>query len=75
MNELPTPPGNCGIESVKGNYERYNLVGNDFTLSATTEQTILKLLNSLNPCKAAGLDNLPAKSLEKGMLNYPIRLC
>ena len=56
--ELPTPPGKFGIESVKGYYEKYNLDGNDFTLSPTTEQTILKLLNSINPCKAAGLDNL-----------------
>ena len=62
--ELPTPPGKFGIESVKGYYEKYNLDGNDFTLSPTTEQIILKLLNSINPCKAAGLDNLSGKFFE-----------
>ena len=66
MVELPTPPGKFGIESVKGYYEKYNLDGNDFTLSPTTEQIILKLLNSINPCKAAGLDNLSGKFLREG---------
>ena len=66
VNELPTPPDKFGIESTKVYYEKYNLDGNDFTLSPTTEQTILKLLNSINPCKAAGLDNLSGKFLKEG---------
>ena len=66
VSVLHTPPGKFGIESVKVYYEKYNLDVNDFTLSPTTEQTILKMLNNINPCKAAGLDNLSGKFLKEG---------
>ena len=66
VKKLPRATNIFGIDSVKKYYEKYNLEGKHFSFSNTTEQTVLKLLNNINPSKAAGLDNLSGKFLKEG---------
>ena len=66
LNKLPNPPCNFGVESIKRYYEHFNLGKQKFTLHHATEENVLKLLEGINPTKAAGLDNLAGKFLKDG---------
>ena len=78
VNRLPNPPGKFGTESVKKYYKHLNLGKKTFTLHHATDENVLKLLEGINPAKAAGPDNLAGKFLKDGapILAKPItELC
>ena len=78
VKKLPSAPRKFGIDTVKKYYEKYKLDGKNFTFTAVTEDTILKLLQNTNPSKAAGLDNLAGNFLKEGasVLVTPVtRIC
>ena len=54
------------MDSVRSYYENKIDITNNFSFSKTTENTILKLLNNINPSKAAGIDNIAGKFLKDG---------
>ena len=66
VNKLPNPPCKFGAESIKRYYKHFNLGKQKFTLHHATEESVLKLLEGINPTKAAGLDNLAGKFLKDG---------
>ena len=66
VNKLPNPPYKFGAESIKRYYKHLNLGKQKFTLHHATEENVLKLLEEINPTKAAGLDNLGGKFLKDG---------
>ena len=66
LNKLPNPPCKFGAESIKRYYEHLSLGKQIFTLHHATEENVLKLLEGINPTKAAGLDNLAGKFLKDG---------
>jgi len=66
VKKLPSAPRKFGINTVKKYYEKYKLEEKNFTFTPVTEDTILKLLQSTNPSKAAGLDNLAGNFLKEG---------
>ena len=66
VKQLPTAPNKFGIDTVKKYYENYKLEGKFFSFTPVTEETILKMLLTTNPSKAAGLDNLAGKYLREG---------
>ena len=74
VKKLPPAPNVFGISTVKEYYAKNIKVDEKFLLKATTEENVLKLLNSINPCKAAGLDKISGKFLKEGasMLVVPI---
>ena len=78
VNRLPNPLCKFGTESVKKYYKHLNLGKETFTLHHSTDENVLKLLEGINPAKAAGLDNLAEKFLNDGapILAKPItELC
>ena len=78
VNKLPNPPCKFGTESVKKYYKHFNLGRKPFTLHHTTDENVLKLLEGINPAKAAGPDNLAGKFLKDGasILTKPVtELC
>ena len=78
VEKLPVPTNKFGIDCIKNYYKNLNLEENCFILKPTNEVVILKLLEDINPSKAAGLDNLSGKFLRDGatLLAEPItKLC
>ena len=78
VNRLPNPPGKFGTESVKKYYKHLNVGKKTFTLHHATDENVRKLLEGINPAKAAGPDNLAGKFLKDGapILAKPItELC
>ena len=78
VEKLPAPTNRFGIDSIKNYYKNLNLEENSFLLKPTNEVVILKLLEAINPLKAAGLDKLSGKFLRDGatLLVVPItKLC
>ena len=63
VGKLPVATNKFGIESIKIYYKNLNLEENCFLLKPTNETVILKLLDAINPSKAAGMDNLSGKFL------------
>ena len=66
LKKLPTPPKKFGMDTVKLYYQKQNYNNLNFQLNQTTEEIVLKLLQSINSSKAAGLDNLAGKFLKDG---------
>ena len=52
--------------AVKKYYENINLDGKSFSFRPTTQASVLKLLEEVNPSKSAGIDNLAGKFLKEG---------
>ena len=76
--KLPIPTNKFGMETVKGYYKDKNLEKANFTFKPTNTNIVLKLLEDINPTKAAGIDNLAGKFLRDGapILATPItELC
>ena len=66
MNKLPPAPRKFGMDTVEA-YYRNNITSTaSFTLSEIEEIIILNLLKSINPTKAAGIDNVAGKFLKEG---------
>ena len=66
LNKLLSPPNKFGKEAVKKYYENINLDGKSFSFRPTTQASVLKLLEEVNPSKSAGIDNLAGKFLKEG---------
>ena len=66
VKKLPDPPCKFGIDSVKNYYKNLNLEKEKFTLHHVNHDNVLKLLEGINPSKAAGPDNLEGKFLKDG---------
>ena len=66
VKKLPNPPRRFGIENVKEYYKKLNLGNEKFKLHHTNRDNVLKLLEGINPSKAAGPDNLAGKFLKDG---------
>ena len=67
VNNLPPTPMKFGFLSVRQYYEKnLKLPNSKFNFSPVSEETILKLLQSIDEDKAAGLDNLSGKFLKDG---------
>ena len=63
LQKLQPPLNKYGIDSVKHFYKDLNIT-TKFQLKPTTEDTVLKLLKNIHISKAAGIDNLPGRSLK-----------
>ena len=66
LKKLLSPPNKFGKEAVKKYYENINVGGKSFSLRPTTQASVLKLLEEVNPSKSAGIDNLAGKFLKEG---------
>ena len=66
LKKLPTPPKKFGLDSVKLYYQNRKFDDLNLTLNPATQETVLKLLQSINTSKAAGLDKLAGKFLKDG---------
>ncbi len=66
LKKLPTPPKKFGLDTVKSYYQNRNIDNLNFTLNYTTEEVVLKILQSINTTKAAGLDKVAGKFLKDG---------
>lgn len=52
VRKLPLPTNRFGTNSVKEYYKNLNLENNNFMFTPTTEETILNLLQKIDPSKA-----------------------
>ena len=78
VNGIPTPTNMLGIDSVNTCYSNLNLISKSFHLTPTSFEIVLKLLQKINPAKAAGIDKIGGRFLQDGapVLANPIRnLC
>ena len=79
LNKLPPPSKKFGITSVRKYYQAIlDRLPFKFKFSYVTEDLVFKLLNDMNPDKAAGIDNLSGKFLKDGasILAKPIsKIC
>ena len=79
LNKLPPPSNKFGITSVRNFYQTIlDQLPFKFKFSNVTEDLVFKLLNDMNPDKAAGIDNLSGKFLKDGasILAKPIsKIC
>ena len=79
LHKLPPPSKKFGITSVRNYYQTIlNQLPFKFKFSNVTEDLVFKLLNDVNPDKAAGIDNLSGKFLKDGssILARPIsKIC
>lgn len=66
VEKLPAGLGKYGFDHVVSFYQRMRVKKDAFNLAQITEDVVLKHLETLNPGKATGLDNLPAKFLRDG---------
>ena len=66
VRKLPLPTSIFGTNSVKEYYRHLNLEQNNFSFTPTTEEIVLKLLQSIDPSKAVGIDNIGGKFLKDG---------
>ena len=66
VKKLPFAPNKFGMNTVEDYYKKNISVKNKFSLMATNNDTIFKLLNGINPTKAAGIDNIAGKFLKEG---------
>ena len=66
VEKLPAGLGKYGFDHVVSFYRRMNVKKDAFNLVQITEDVVLKHLETLNPGKATGLDNLPAKFIRDG---------
>ena len=79
LKKLPPPSSKLGITSVRSFYQTMlDQLPFKFKFSNVTEDLVFKLLNDMNPDKAAGTDNLSGKFLKDGasILAKPIsKIC
>ena len=79
LKKLPPPSNKFGITSVRNFYQTMlDHFPFKFKFSNVTEDLVLKLLNDMNPDKAADIDNLSGKFLKDGasILAKPIsKIC
>ena len=66
LKKLPSPTNKFGKEAVKKYYENINLDRRSFSFRPTTQASVLKLLEEVNPSKSAGIDYLAGKFLKEG---------
>ena len=66
VRQLPLPTNRFGLDSIKEYYSHLNLENKNFNLSPVTNDVVLKLLQTIDPSKAIGLDNLGGKFLKDG---------
>ena len=67
VRKLPQAPNKFDLDSVLSDYKRFlNTENQKFTVSLTSEDKVLKLLNDTNPEKAVGIDNLYFRLLKDG---------
>ena len=67
VTKLPIPSGKYGINAVKAYYENaFSSQIRKFNISQIDEESIFKILQSLSPEKAAGIDNVPSQFLKDG---------
>ena len=79
LKKLPPPSNKFGITLVRNFYQTMlDQLPFKFKFSNVTEDLVFKLLNDMNPDKAAGIDNLSGKFLKDGasILAKPIsKIC
>ena len=66
VRKLPLPTNKFGTDSVKKYYRHLNIGNKNFTFVPTSKESILKLLQKIDPSKAIGLDNLGGRFLKDG---------
>ena len=66
LKKLPTPPKEFRLDTVYLYYQNQNIDNLNFVLNLTTEEAVLKHLQSINTSKAAGLDKFAGKFLKDG---------
>ena len=78
LKKLPNPSNKFNLNTVKSYYVKQGVKMNSFSFNHVDEEIILKLLEEINPSKAAGIDGLAGKFLKDGApyLSSPItQLC
>ena len=68
--KLPRPTNKFGMETVNSYYKDKNLEQNNYVFKPANIKVILKLLEDINSTKAAGIDNLAGKFLERWSFNF-----
>ena len=63
--KLPDPPDKCNLQSVIRYYSRFTISDN-FCLSNTSEEKVLKIMTNIESSKAAGVDKLSGRFLKDG---------
>ena len=66
LKKLTTPPNKFGLDTVKLYYQNHNINNLNFAFNYTTEEIVLKILQSINTTKASGLDGVAGKFLKDG---------
>ena len=61
VNKLPTPSGIFGKDMFDKFYSFKGIIKHSHNLSSVSEDHVLKIIKSISPNKATGLDSLPAK--------------
>ena len=71
--KLPNPPDKYNLQSVIRYYSSF-MISDDFCLSNTSEEKVLKLMTNIESSKAAGVDKLSCRFLKDGanILTKPI---
>ena len=66
VKNLPTPTNMFGMDLVQTYYSDLHLRNQEFHLQLTNQDTILKLLEEINPTKAARIDQIWGRFLKDG---------
>ena len=61
--KLPSPPDKYNLQSVIRYYSSF-MISDDFYLSNTSGEKVLKIMANLEICKAAGIDKLSGRFLK-----------
>ena len=75
VEKLPIASGRFGLDYIKSYYNRLNVSENSFLLKSVSHELIVRILSSMSPCKATGLDNIPARFVKDGaeIIAQPVR--
>ena len=65
LNKLPNPPDKYNLGSVIRYYSSFT-ISDDFCLSNTSEEKVLKILTNIESSKAAGVDKISGRFLKHG---------
>ena len=63
--KLPSPPDKYNLQSVIKYYSSF-MISDDFCLSNTSEEKVLKMMTNIESPKAAGVDKQSGKFLKDG---------
>ena len=66
LDKLPAPTNRFGIDTLNNYYNHLNIRHKDFSFNTTTELTVLRLLQDIEPSKSPGIDNINGKFLKDG---------